>query len=278
MSGPTRLTSTSSNPFTSKPQKKNPTRLEYSLSKQEQFIEDRGIEVLWEKSFICPCLSVMTRSPKHDCPICKGRGVAYLPAEEVRMALQSQDRSVSNTDLGVYDSGTAIATTAPNSTITFRDRLSLPYVPIEQSMLIQVTERRIEEGFQLPYDVHRIIFARTEERELTPNVDFKIDLEENKIYPNEDLVGQNISINISTTLRYIVIDLLKESRYQYTKKGTGLEQFDQLPRKLMLKREDAWVDPIPQPIEEDYKTEVEQEGAWEDPKREMSGGFFGGGL
>lgn len=56
-----------------------------------------------------------------------------------------------------------------------------------------------------------------------------MDYDTNTIYPNESLIDTNISINMSVTLRYIVIDLLKESRYQYTTFGVKQTQFETRP-------------------------------------------------
>lgn len=285
MTGPVRFNEPEdrqTNPIMPRNQKKRipklNNRLEFEVDRQRQFIYDRGIEVLWEQSYICTCLSTMTKSPQINCPICHGRGIAYLPAEKKIVTLQSQDREVSNTDLGLLESGTATATTMPNSPISFRDRISVPKVSIRQSMLIKVTPKRVEEGFRLPYDVNRILLARTENgKSLELGKDYRLDLNENIFYPKEEYLGKNISINIDTILRYLVIDLLKESRYQYTNKGEETEEFVNLPKKLLLRREDAWVDPIPRSMEDDFPTEKE-EGTWEDPKRNMSGGFFGGSI
>lgn len=285
MGGPTRL-SNNKDKYTNPKPKGNPvervpqvdSRLEFEVDKQIQMVHDRGVKVRWEQSYICTCLSTMTKSPKMDCPICRGKGIAYLPAKSDIIILQSQDKDISNTDLGLIESGTAIGTTVPNSKISFRDRITVPDVSIRQSMLIKVTPKRVKDGFRLPYDVNSILLARTTEgRSLELEKDYKIDLNDNIFYPNEEFIGENIALNIDTILRYVVIDLLKESRYQYSNKGTKFETFVNLPKKLLLRREDAWVDPVPTAIDEDFKTDnVDPE--WDDPKRRMSGGFFGGSL
>lgn len=253
------------------------TRMEFNVPAMHQLLNDRGVEVLWEKSYLCPCRTKLTGSPNTLCPICKGRGIAYLPAKKVVVAIQSQERDVANRDLGLYDSGTAIGTTMPESHITFRDRLSLPHVEIDQSMIFDVTTRRIEKGMWLAYDVKEITLAVTDGgKALYDEDDYTIDIENNLFFPKEHLLGKNVSLNITTTLRYIVIDLLKESRYQHVMKGTVMEKFESLPKKLLLRREDAWVNPTPFSVE---NNEVSAESE-EDPKRAMNtgGGFFGGGL
>lgn len=251
--------------------------IQFDVPAIRKLVDDMGLNVLWEKSYLCPCRNPVTGAPDTSCPICKGRGIAYLPAVKVKVAIQSQDRGVSNTDLGLYDSGTAIATTLPESGITFRDRISVPDVEIDQSMIFDVTQRRIEKGMWLSYDVKSISLAITDNGQLIyEDEDYTLDTENNLLLPKAHMLGKNISLNIITTLRYIVIDLLKESRYQYTDKGTEMMKFQALPKKLLIKREDAWVNPTPFSVgneEQDTTPEVEV-----DPKRTMNpgGGFFGG--
>lgn len=255
------------------------TRIQFNVPDFFSLIDDMGMSVLWEKSYLCTCRNPITKAPDPTCPICMGRGIAYLPSKKVKVAIQSQDRSVTNADLGLYDSGTAIATTLPESTISFRDRLSLPDVKIQQSLLFDVTDKRVRDGMWLSYDVDEIALAVTDNGKMIyENEDYTFNKEKNLFIPKEHLLGKNVSLNITTVLRYIVIDLLKESRYQYTNKGTQLEKFESLPKKLLLKREDAWVNPTPFSMETEG---IENQEAMEDPKRNMStnsGGFFGGVL
>lgn len=251
-------------------------RIEFGVDKQYKLIEDRGYKVQWEKSFLCTCRNPMTKAPDPSCNICHGRGTAYLPAKDIIVAIQNQEKSMQNMDLGLYDSGTAIGTSMPDSAITFRDRITLPDVEIQHSLVFDVTQKRINDGFWLPYDVKRIEYSITDNGELIYETDdYLFDEEANKFYPREHLKGKNVSLNITTLLRYIVIDLLKESRLQYSNKGTALEQVDHLPKKLLLKREDAWVNPAPFSMGDDVEEPVEAE----EYKRPMTkGGFFGGAL
>lgn len=251
----------------------NPQRLEFDMDRASQFHEDRGIKIEWEKSYLCTCRNKISHAPDSSCPICKGKGIAYLPKTGTTMIIQSQERGATNGDMGLYDSGTAIGTTKQGSSITFRDRISVPEVVIGQSLLFDVTSRRVEKGMWLSYQVQSIDYAVTDDGKLLiEDQDFVFDKSQNLFFPFKHLIGKNVSINIQTTLRYIVIDLLKESRYQYTNKGTAMEKFESLTKKLLLKREDAWVNPIPfsNADSEDVTPETP-----EDPKR-GSGGFFGG--
>lgn len=251
------------------------SRAEFDTAGLDKFVVDRGIQVLWEKSYLCPCRSRITRSPDPSCRRCHGKGVAYLPAVQISVAIQSQEKGPNSMDMGLYDSGTAIGTTQVEDGVTFRDRLTLPHVQVSQSLVFNIDQKRIDSGMFLTYDVKDITFATTLDRVLKEGSDFTVDKENNILYPAQELLDNNISINLDTTLRYIVIDLLKESRYQYTGKGTPVEQFDRLPKKLLLKREDAWVSPTPFTVD---TGSIDPDVV--DPKRNMHttnlGGFFGG--
>lgn len=278
MAGPTKFTSEG----LSEPQSME-QRLEFGIDRISKFIRDRGIDVKWEKSYLCPCRTKLTRSPDPNCTLCHGRGIAYLEPEDIKMIIQSQEKNVVSIDIGLYDSGSALGTTEINTGVTFRDRISVPKVTIKHSMLFDVDSRRFNDGFWVPYDVHSIELAVTEGGvPLKENEDFKFDYDRNLFIPkDEELIGKNISMNITSTLRYIVTDLLKESRYQDTNKGTELEEFHNLPSKLLLKREDIWVHPVTFTESEDEGIEQEEppQISDEDPKRTTSGGgFFGGEL
>lgn len=283
MTQPTRFTGSSTNV-----PKKVPTRskTEFDTKDMEFFMRTRGIDVLWERAWLCTCRNPMTHAPKPNCHICHGRGIAYLPPSEEKVAIQSQERSLMNTDLGLYDSGTAIGTTTLESTITFRDRITVPDVEIYQSMIFDVTERRVEKGIYLSYDVKRLeLVIGANGKELVEDKDYTVDIKANMFYPKAHLTGTNVSINMAVTLRYLVIDLLKESRYQYTSFGVKTTKFENLPRKLLLKREDIFVDSEPfslaintaERLKEMEEAEVDT--TMVDPKRSGSkGGFFGGKL
>lgn len=92
----------------------------------------------------------------------------------------------------------------------------------------------------LSYDVKELTYAVTDNGVLlVPDEDYTVDYEKNLFFPNQKLLEQNVSLNLTSTLRYIIIDLLKESRYQYTNKDQATEKFENLPKKLLLKREDG---------------------------------------
>lgn len=230
-----------------------------------------AIPTLWEKSYLCPCRIRETRQPNPSCRLCRGRGVAYLPAKPLKMIIQSQEKGVINTDLGLLDSGTAIGTPSDREVrVAFRDRITVEGALVSQSFIFDVTNKRIKDGFYMVYDVKEVEFATTMEGQIYEGEDFEVDYKNNLFFPKEHLLGKNISINILTTLRYMVADLLKEHRYAPRRDG----KLARLPQKLLLKREDIFVD------KEAFSNGVNDEEVTEmiDTKRQPSvdglNGFF----
>lgn len=227
-----------------------------------------SIPVLWEKSYLCPCRNRKTRQPAPACPVCHGRGVAFLPPEEIIMTIQSQEKGLVNTDLGLLDSGTAIGTPNRIHRISFRDRITIPSVEISQSLIFDATQKRIDHGFYLIYNVNEIELAVIQGRELVYGEDYDFNFDKNLFVPKQHLIGENISINIITQLRYMVADLLKE--YRYAREMN--RELIHLPQKLLLKREDIFID-------KEHFEDSSSEGQMVDTKRvpvEGLNGFFGG--
>lgn len=218
------------------------SRTEFTTDNFRKHVSDRAINVLWERGYICTCISKTTQSPRATCPRCHGTGVAYKPAQKTFGMIQSQMKGANNMDLGLVDSGTAIFTTQFETRMGFRDRITIPDVVIPQSMVYHITPERQKKGVRLKYDVREVEFITSETRDLT-EADYSI--ENGKLFVSEEFQNQNISINIFMTLRYIVMDLLKESRYQYTEGGRVNTTFENLPQKILLKREDTVVTPEP---------------------------------
>lgn len=249
---------------------------QFNVDKHADFVRRRGVDVLWERSFLCTCFNPKTRSPETLCPICKGRGIGYLIPVKTKMVLQNQKRSVMNQQYGMYDAGTSLGTTLPESPITFNDRITISDSVIEHSFVFDVTSYRIKNGMWLSYDTDEITFAVTENMEyLVADEDYIFDEEENRFYPKEHLLGKNISLNLKAKLRFIVTDILKESRMQYAEKKGAIE-VDRLSKLLLLKREDNWVNSTPFSLDDGKEVPLEMPS--EKDSTVSSGGFFGGQL
>lgn len=269
---------TSYSPIDKETPQTNTARLEFDTKEMRRFMNNRGINVIWERAYLCTCLDTKTGAPRIDCPRCYGSGIAYLPPEETIMAIQSQGKGTSVFDLGIMETGTAIGTTQLEHRISYRDRFTVPDVVIPQSMIFLITKDRLKRGIPLTYDVKEITFIRTDDR-LLYEEDYEV--KNNRLFLKDDLEGQNITLNIYMTLRYTVTDILKESRYQYTKFNEPKTKFENLPQKLLLKREDVMVRPEAYKPKDGTNEDIIIDDVIDDPKAKPNnpdnkGGFFGG--
>lgn len=240
-------------------------------------LERVGIPTQWEQHFPCPCINPDTNQPRPDCPICGGRGVAFRKPYVLQVAYQKNDRGAYNGSYGDNQLGTTIAT--PQITengiengISFRDRLSIPGLTLSQDYLFNVTSSRVKRGVFIPYKVTQFDYVVTIDDsgnllELHEGVDFTYDQLSGKIYPNGAHIGRQISMNITTELRYYVVDISKETRWGQIKKQQDKEiplnrqgkifdkyirehmevkegiQVYRLPKLLVLRREDLYYPP-----------------------------------
>lgn len=235
-------------------------------------VNTMALPSLLEKSYLCPCRDRATRQPSQSCKLCCGRGIAYLPPKPLTIIIQSQEKGITNGDLGLLDTGTAIGTPDRSVQVSFRDRITIPTATVSQSFIFDVTQRRVEKGFYMVYDVKEIDFATSIKGELYEGADYEFDRKNNLFIPKAHLLNENVSINIQTTLRYMVADLLKEHRYA----RDSLGKLVKLSQKLLLKREDIFID------KEAFETGVNNAelGEMIDTKRKPSvdglNGFFRG--
>jgi hypothetical protein len=228
---------------------------------------------LWEKSYLCPCRNIQTKQPNQACPRCHGRGIGFLSPQKLEIIIQSEEKGVYNGDIGIADSGTAIGTPADRMVrLAFRDRITLVNTKVSQSFIFDVTERRVKNGFYMTYDVQSIEFATTMEQELMEGEDYEFDRAKNLFIPKPHLLNKVVSINIWTTLRYLIADLLKEHRYAPNQAGVTT----QMQQKLLLKREDIFIDKEAFSIGVDNEELSEMIDTKRPPNLDGLNGFFGG--
>ena len=244
-------------------------------------IERTGIPTVWERSFPCPCFNPKTEQPRSDCPLCHGRGLLYKTPKILQVAYQSNTKGPYNGSMGVEDMGTTTAT--PQLTengiengISFRDRLTIPGLTIGQTFMFNVTSFRQKNGIFIPYlinkfdDVYTLVdnaLVSLDEGELPlKDNQYYFDSKSNKMYISNNLIDHNITMNLTSPLRYYVVDISKETRYAQVKDSQEkdvyfnyedpnlknyMEKFGtakmngtiyvRLPKKLVLRREDMYI-------------------------------------
>lgn len=259
---------------------------EFKKEHIQSFLDKVSLKTNWEQSFVCPCVNPMTLAPDPMCKVCHGTGRAYLPAKSnVPITIVGNNKGRRSNDYGTVDEGEAIGTVQSNYRVSAWDRITVPDAAVRQQYMFNATKPRINDGMFVPYDVKEVLYIvamkpdnQSTFRELSLGEDYRFDKETNKVHLDDSLEGFNISMIINVTLRYIVSNVLKELRYQYT--TTGHEDnptFDELPRKIALKREEAFVNNIPlispSTAELTEKAEEVDTNAFIDSARNTGAGF-----
>lgn len=237
----------------------------------QKFVIDRAAPFEWESSYLCTCRSE-TGSPKIDCPICGGTGIAYLPKSDIVAMIQSMSAGSKSTQTGIVNPGTSLLTTSEEDNISFRDRLTFTSRLIPVSIMIKVTNKSLVHGLNLRYRVSEITHAVYG----FPNtvvVDPKsLSIDNSILMPTQEMVGSYLSLNMLVSLRFYVVDVIHDGRYQFEKDPRKQSsKITNLPRQLVVTREDMYIPPI---IEDDGKvTSIDV-----DPKAKLSNerltGFF----
>lgn len=224
-------------------------RVEFDVQAFDDFILSHGIPAIWQQAFICPCIDPVTYAADPLCPICHGTYRGYLPGhKDTYVAIQSQDRGTVNTkELGRLDLGVAKGTFRAETEVNILDRITIPNLTTRQNFAFTVTEQRFNSGFYIPYDVHKILYIigykDRKMHDIIENIDYVYNKNERKIYiKNKKLIGATVSLILSVAVRYIVTDILKDTRYQYDRDNRFTER---LPRETLLKRESILINNVP---------------------------------
>lgn len=220
----------------------------FTINKIDNHIVDHGYAMEWEKSYLCPCRNADTDNPRQDCPVCLGAGFAFLPPVPIQGLLQSMADGYGNSKIGVIATGNAILTTTRTDLVTYRDRLVVVDSNVQQSVMVKVTPRDVTHGISLRYDVIKItgVFLDKDIEGKSGIEDFDFDLDNNLFKPSQDMVGMYVSINMLVVQRYYCVDILRDNRMQYPKEArrTQGREVQQLPRKLLIRREDMYIPSI----------------------------------
>lgn len=225
--------------------------IEFNADAFRAMIDKSGISATWEQSYRCPCVSLMTLSPDPECPYCHGTGWSYLPAEkDVPIVIQKNNKGYSQGKYGDFDTGTTQATVQAGYKVSARDRISMPDFVVREQYLFNVTQGRIDNGAYIPYDVKNVIYGAYMDsnkviQQLVVGKDYTIDYEKNRVTLDSGLIGTNVTLLMNVVMRFIVVNVDKELRYQYREKNVATPMFEELPRLVSLKREEVFINNLP---------------------------------
>lgn len=201
------------------------------------FVEERGIQVVWEKCLICPCLSDYG-TPDPYCDSCFGRGYLYT-AKSTIPALFTDIQGVPQfLRPGFWLWGTAYVSTPSSVRLAFRDRLILTSYTTTYLETKVVSEGKVVFTLRKPESIEQVAYRDGEGK-----VVFLTDRE--YTYRDGELTfaatvpnGAKVSVRYSASLVYVVVNLLHEARGWTNEQGKVVT----LPNQYLVQREDLVVE------------------------------------
>lgn len=196
-----------------------------------QLLEKTTISCTWEQSMRCPCVSGSSNSPKPDCPICYGQGWVFRNPYILDIAIIHDEKNFMSGSEGSFTLPGSLATPQITSNgiedgIKAGDRITVNNWYTPQSYLFNVTQKRLNNGIFLPYDVNSIKTAYyiNNDELVQINVSTAFSFEGDFLKVNDEtLLGKNITLILSIVKRYYVVALNKELRYAQEERETEKE-------------------------------------------------------
>lgn len=203
----------------------------------DDFVIERGITVLWQKSLLCPC-QTSYGTPDPYCPLCYGRGFFHQGEEEIRVLITDIQGVPQFLRPGFWLWGTAYLTTTSGVKMAFRDRVILPGYTATYLEVRKVQGNRITFPLRKPVAIETVGYLGEDGRFVA--------LEASQ-YTYEDGIltftasvgdGTLVTIRYSAPLIYMVVNLLHEARGWRDELGREVA----FPNQYLVQREDLVVE------------------------------------
>lgn len=210
-------------------------RIDVKNQELEKMVDQHGANIYWERSIFCSCLDIYTGQPDFTCPSCKGKGYFYFGGTQTKALVYSINAKKDQYPIGMLDVGTSYMTCHSYDRVAFRDRITFLDMKSIYSQVVTFTGD--PEGEILKYKPLDVITLRNLGQEI-PSAAYTI--EGNRIKFQDGLFNPNdrFSILMEILPTYVVIDIPHELRGTYIKFGYMTEQWMELPKQYMIKRED----------------------------------------
>jgi hypothetical protein len=202
----------------------------------DQLVSQKGFTVVWEQAMFCSCLNLTSGQPDYNCPVCHGKGYAYMPPKTTKVIATSINGRKDQERIGLNEQGTAYITSRNEDLIGFRDRFTFVDFQVKTT---EVLVRGTEPIDKCRYKVLDALYIQHLGEFYKKGIDF-IMHSTGIEWVNPSMVhGMQYSILYKTNPVYVALSPIHELRGSYSmRKGQGAEYFVQLPCQYMVKRED----------------------------------------
>ncbi len=197
-----------------------------------EFVVKRGIEVVWQKAILCPCLTP-EGIPRPTCRYCIGRGFTHIGEEVIPVLFTRLSGNHAVEDSGLWVYGMSFISTPGNIKLGIRDRLRidslhtvyLETVPIEgQRLVLNFAPVKLEDVYYID-DSGRLVSVK-DTVTVSGNV---VTLTEPKVSD-----GVFFSFRYLAPLSFLVMSAVHEVRGWKDIRGNVIS----LPNQYVVQRED----------------------------------------
>lgn len=211
--------------------------VEFGLGEFEAIIENKGYNVLWEETVMCPCRGENT-APLLTCKNCLGTGWVMLGLRKTKMIASSINANTKYTVWSPERKGTIQITSLHRDRLSIMDRITITDSETVDSEVLYLSEKNLE-GKRFSYTVYKVnrashVFGFKDVNSalvpLTDGEDYEMDGYVFTLLPNVKTQNMKvISIRYTHYPQYFVIDIPHDIRSSNVRDHNHREKKIHLP-------------------------------------------------
>lgn len=220
----------------------NQPRVDFTLSRFEKLIQDKGVDVIHERAIVCPCKE-KGGDNSSACKNCLGTGWVFVNPIQTKMIVQSMNLSTKFSLWSEEKVGTMIVTARYVDKLNYMDRITDLW---SESFHSQILYPFIYQDKLFAYTIYNIesveclfIFNGTDNKLLKLEVGIDFTYVDNIVtfadkYKNYEHF--TVSILFRHQIQYHVLDLVRETRNNQELQDSGLVDENKLPINGIARR------------------------------------------
>lgn len=223
------------------PENINNPRVDFNQVDFDALLNQKGRNIIWEKSLICPCKEKVTGAALSTCKNCGGTGWLFVSPKQIKLLVHSLNIKNDYSAWSEEARGTISCSSADINDITVMDKITMLEATSYFNEIL-LTRKQNNESFSfLTYIPKTVVYLaafisdNTPLTQLTLGTDYNI-VKNKIILLNEfNIEDLKLSVRYSHSPIYHVLDMNRESMESYRKTG-NFEVNQQMPFSFMAKR------------------------------------------
>ena len=223
-------------------------RVDFDPDKFNSRVQEKGINVLWEKMAACPCRKDITSQAISNCVNCQGTGFTFYDSKQIRAMISGASGSKNFQQWSEVLQGTVNISVDPYYKLGWYDKIVVidaDTVFSEQKLIetSYIAQDGHSASFNLHYPVLEVSNIFKFNSELSSLETINLSLVTINLVNRKNItiqydfdVNDKISINYLYNPTYLIIDLLNDYRNTYTKFKRPEEFLGKMPIRALAKK------------------------------------------